>query len=97
MILVAVLTSFTFPAGLVGARVNHLWRLALVGIVVVGIVLALRAVHPLIAALVGVPVYVALVLLSGAVARDDWDLIYRLVTAMPGGALIQRHWKRELT
>ena len=37
-----------------------------------------------------------LVLAVGAIARDDWDLIYRLVMAMPGGAWVGRWWKREL-
>jgi hypothetical protein len=68
----------------------------LVGGATAGVVLALRTVHPLLAALVGVPVYGTLLLLSGAFARDDWDLIYRLATAMPGGSLIGRWWRREL-
>jgi len=88
--------SFTFPADWWARTVNHLWRMALVGMVLAGIVLALRTVHPLLAALVGAPAYVALLLLSGALARDDWDLIYRLATAMPGGAIIGRWWKRTL-
>ncbi|MEW6578860.1 MAG: oligosaccharide flippase family protein [Chloroflexota bacterium] len=95
-ILVAVVRSFTFPADWWGRVINHLWRMALVGVLLAGIVLALRTVHPLVAALVGAPAYVALLLLSGALARDDWDLIYRLATAMPGGALIGRWWRREL-
>ena len=95
-ILLAVVRSFTFPADWWARTVNHLWRMALVGMVLAGIVLALRTVHPLLAALVGAPAYVALLLLSGALARDDWDLIYRLATAMPGGAIIGRWWKRTL-
>ena len=42
------------------------------------------------------PVYLLLVLVSGAIARDDWDLLYRLVLAIPGGTIISRYWKREL-
>ncbi len=95
-ILVAVVRSFTFPADWWGRVINHLWRMALVGVLLAGIVLALRTVHPLVAALVGAPAYVMLLLLSGAIARDDWDLIYRLATAMPGGAIIGRWWRREL-
>lgn len=96
-ILLAVLRSFTFPADWWTRVINHLWRMALVGAALAGIVLALRTVHPLLAALVGAPAYGALLLLSGALARDDWDLIYRLATAMPGGAIIGRWWRRELT
>ena len=64
-ILLAVVRSFTFPADWWARTVNHLWRMALVGMVLAGIVLALRTVHPLLAALVGAPAYVALLLLSG--------------------------------
>lgn len=96
VILLAVVRSFTFPADWWARTFNHLWRMALVGVLLAGIVLALRTVHPLLAALVGTPTYVALLLLSGALARDDWDLIYRLATAMPGGAIIGRWWRREL-
>jgi O-antigen/teichoic acid export membrane protein len=95
-ILIGVLSAFTFPADWWARMVNHLWRLALVGAALAGIVLVLRTVHPLLAAGVGAPAYVVLLLLSGALARDDWDLIYRLVTAMPGGAVVGRYWKREL-
>ncbi|MEB2288259.1 MAG: oligosaccharide flippase family protein [Anaerolineae bacterium] len=96
VILLAVLRSFTFPADWWARTLSHLWRMALVGALLAGIVLALRTAHPLLAALVGAPTYVALLLLSGALARDDWDLIYRLATAMPGGAIVGRWWRREL-
>ena len=76
--------------------IRHLWRLAVAGIVVAGTVLVTREVHPLLAVIAGLPVYGALVLFSGALARDDWDLIYRLALAMPGGSVIGRYWKREL-
>ncbi len=95
-ILVALVRSFRFPVDWWARMVNHLWRMVLVGGATAGVVLALRTVHPLLAALVGVPVYGTLLLLSGALARDDWDLIYRLATAMPGGSLIGRWWRRDL-
>jgi O-antigen/teichoic acid export membrane protein len=96
VILVAIVRSFTFPADWWTRTANHLWRLALAALALVGIVLALRGVHPLLAAVIGLPVYAGLVLVSGAFAKDDWDLIYRLATAMPGGAVIGRYWKRKL-
>lgn len=96
VILLAVVRSFRFPADWWARAINHLWRLGLVSVALAAIVLALRTVHPLLAALVGGPAYVALLLLSGAFARDDWDLIYRLATAMPGGAIIGRWWRRNL-
>ncbi len=97
VILVVLVRSFVFPADWWQRMVSHIWRLGLVALVLVGIVLALRALHPVLAAVIGLPVYAALVLLSGAIARDDWDLIYRMATSMPGGAVIGRYWKRALT
>jgi O-antigen/teichoic acid export membrane protein len=89
--------SFVFPADWWTRVVSHLWRLAVAGIVLASVVLVTRGVHPILSVFAGVPVYGALVLLSGALARDDWDLIYRLALAMPGGSIIGRYWKRELT
>jgi len=63
----------------------------------VAVMILLRSVHPAIAALGGAPIYLLLVLVSGAIARDDWDLLYRLMLAIPGGRIISRYWKRELT
>jgi O-antigen/teichoic acid export membrane protein len=96
VILVAIVRSFIFPVDWWARTANHLWRLALAALALVGIVLALRGVHPLLAALVGLPAYLALVPLSGAIAEDDWDLIYRLATAAPGGSLVHKYWNRRL-
>jgi hypothetical protein len=76
--------------------ISHFWRLGLAALGLAGVVLLLRGIHPLLAAVIGLPVYVLLLFGSGAIARDDWDLIYRLATAMPGGAVIGRYWKRQL-
>ena len=96
VVLGLLLRSFTLPADWWGRVASHIWRLALAAGGMAGVVLALRVVHPMLAALAGAPVYLGLVLLSGAVAHDDWDLIYRLLTAMPGGSMVQRVWKRDL-
>lgn len=96
VVLGGLVSSFRFPADWWARVRSHLWRMALAGAGMAAAIIALRGVHPLLAAAVGVPVYLALVLALGAIARDDWDLIYRLVMAMPGGAWIGRWWKREL-
>ena len=63
--------------------------LALTGAAMIGIG------HPIPAAIVGALIY-ALGLARGPVfAATDWDLLYRLVAAMPGGTLIRRWWKRD--
>ncbi len=95
-ILVAILRSFTFPADWWRRTFNHLWRLGIAALILVGIVLVLRQAHPVLAAVAGLPAYAVLVLVSGAFAKDDWDLIYRLAMAMPGGTVIGRYWKRTL-
>ncbi len=97
VILVALVRSFTFPADWWARVRNHFWRLAWVALATAATVWALRSVHPLLAAAVGAPVYVALVLSSGALAADDWDLLYRMTSAMPGGALVRRWWRRKLS
>jgi len=96
MILVALVRSFTFPADWWARVRNHVWRLAWVALGTAAAVWALRGVHPLLAVVVGVPAYVALVLVSGALAPDDWDLLYRMATAMPGGRYVRRWWQREV-
>ncbi len=96
-VLGGLVSSFRFPADWWARGRSHLWRLALAGAGMAAAIVLLRGVHPLLAAAGGAPVYLALVLLSGAIARDDWDLIYRLVIAMPGGAWIGRRWQRELS
>ncbi len=96
VILVALVRSFTFPADWWARVRNHIWRLAGVALVTAATVWALRDVHPLLAAAVGAPLYVALVLGSGALAPDDWDLLYRMTSALPGGAWVRRWWRREV-
>ena len=96
VILVLIVRSFAFPAEWWTRVTGHLWRLALISMILAGIVFVLREIHPIVAALIGVPVYGVLVIVSGTIAQDDWDLIYRMVMAMPGGHVVGRYWKREL-
>jgi O-antigen/teichoic acid export membrane protein len=96
VILVLIVRSFTFPADWWARVVSHLWRLAVAAVLLAGTVALLRAAHPLLAAVGGVPVYLIAVLVVGVIGKDDWDLIYRLAIAMPGGAVIARYWKRRL-
>ena len=66
----------------------------------VGVALAmllLGALHPLLGIVGGPLLYAVGVLVGQVLAGDDWDLLYRLVAAMPGGALIRRYWRRDVT
>jgi O-antigen/teichoic acid export membrane protein len=96
VILVVIVRSFIFPRDWWVRVLNHLGRMAVAALLLAGTVLMLREAHPLLAAIVGVPVYGAAVLVTGVIGKDDWDLIYRMAIAMPGGTVIGRYWKRQL-
>jgi hypothetical protein len=56
----------------------------------------LRDVQPVVGIVVGLAVYTAGVFLIRILANDDWDLLYRLVAAMPGGNVVRRYWRRDV-
>lgn len=79
-------------------------RLALRGLrpiaaaVIVGVVMGFAGgVHVLLGMVLGVLLYALLVMFGGVLADDEWDLLYRLLAAMPGGALVLRFWSRDVT
>jgi PST family polysaccharide transporter len=76
--------------------VLRLLRLALLGAVVGAAMLILRNIHPVVGIIGGLALYVGGVLVSGVLAKDDWDLLYRLVAAMPGGSRILKYWRRDV-
>jgi len=53
-------------------------------------------IHWMLGMLGGVLFYVVGIIWGGVLASADWDLLYRLLAAMPGGAMIRRYWKREV-
>ncbi|MBI5960107.1 MAG: polysaccharide biosynthesis C-terminal domain-containing protein [Chloroflexi bacterium] len=96
-VLILMLRSYQLRADWWQRVFSRLWRLVMVGLLLAAAVWALREIHPVVAVFIGMPAYAGLLLISGAFAKDDWDLIYRLATAMPGGTVIGRYWKRTLT
>lgn len=74
----------------------RLARLAGVMLVTVLAMAALGSIHPLVGMVGGALVYAGGILLGRVLAADDWDLLYRLVAAVPGGGLILRYWRREV-
>ena len=77
------------------ALVPRLGRLAaLAGVTALAFV-GFGAVHVVVGLMAGGIVYAGGVLIGRILAPDDWDLLYRLTAAMPGGAVILRWWKRE--
>ncbi len=73
------------------------WRAALLACLTLGIMLAAGGVHPLLGMVAGMLVYAAGIALGGVLAADDWDLLYRLVAAMPGSRLVTRFWRRQVS
>lgn len=59
------------------------------------LMLALRESSWPVALVSGLAVYTAGVFMLRVLAADDWDLLYRVTAALPGGAWVQRYWKRD--
>ncbi|MBE2183970.1 MAG: oligosaccharide flippase family protein [Anaerolineae bacterium] len=78
------------------ARLRQFARLALVCAASLLALLALGAILPVLGMIGGVLVYAAGVLFAGALAGDDYDLLYRIVAAFPGGAQVRKYWKRDV-
>lgn len=93
LILVLAARDFRFDLPVLLPR---LLRLAGVCAVTVLAMLALGGVNPLLGMIGGGIVYALGVLVGRVLADDDWDLLYRLTAAVPGGALILRYWHRKV-
>lgn len=70
-------------------------RLAGVGALSALVMLALRAWSPVVGMAAGLLAYGAGALLLRVLGRDDWELLDRLLGALPGGALLRR-WRAAL-
>lgn len=79
------------------AAARRLVKVAAAALIAGAIMVLLSGVHAVLGIAGGLAAYVAVLLLIGVLAADDWDLLYRLAAAMPGGRLILRYWKREVT
>ncbi len=66
------------------------------GVIGAGVMIVLGNLSPLIGMIGGSAAYAIAVLLLGTLRPDDWDLLYRLAAALPGGNLIRRMWKRDI-
>lgn len=60
------------------------------------VMLALREQFIALPLLAGFGVYGGGVVLVRVLSSEDWDLIYRLLSTMPGAATLQRFWKRNV-
>ncbi len=93
VVLVVLARDFRFDLALLLPR---LLRLGLVAGVTLGAMALLGSIHPLIGMIGGALVYGVGVLVGRVLASDDWDLLYRLAAAVPGGSLILKYWRRDV-
>jgi O-antigen/teichoic acid export membrane protein len=96
LVLSILVSNFRSESWEWGRILPRLLRLTGVGLAVAVVMIALRGVHPLLGMVGGLSLYAGLVFFSGVLADDDWDLLYRLTAAMPGGAVILRYWRRDV-
>ncbi|MBI5668128.1 MAG: oligosaccharide flippase family protein [Chloroflexi bacterium] len=96
LVLALLLATFHADGWDVRRLLPRLLRLAALGTGVALVMLALRGLSPIVGMVTGVALYGAGALALNILAPDDWDLLYRLVAAMPGSALIRRYWRREV-
>lgn len=94
LVLIELIVAVPLPTEWWAALGGQLWRLGAASIALAACMLLLRGTSPLVAAVLGLPAYVALVWLSGAMGREDWRLLRRLVAAVPGAAAVGRFWGR---
>lgn len=76
--------------------IAQLLRLAGLGVGSALAMLALGQAHFLLGIAGGLAVYAAGIFLLPVLSADDWDFVYRLLAALPGGGLIRRYWRREV-
>lgn len=70
-------------------------RILMVGVMSALVMITAGLLHPIVGMLVGAIAYLVGIVYGGALSEDDWDLLYRLVAAMPGGTMLQHYWKRN--
>lgn len=91
-----LLVNFKAVGWHVASFAPRVLRLLLVGVVSAVVMLLLREASWPVALAAGVVVYAAGVLGLQVLSAADWDLLYRLAAALPGGAWVRRYWKRDV-
>jgi len=81
------------PAGIIPG----LLRLLIVGAVAGVVMLFAGQIFWIVGLIIGGLVYLAGILFGRVLSDADWDLLYRLTAAMPGGSVIRRYWQRDVS
>ncbi len=96
-LLLALLIASFRAEGFAWGRVRvGMARVLLIGALAGGVMLVLSNVHILLGLMMGLLAYAWGILRGGALLADDWDLLYRLLAALPGGHLVRRYWQRDV-
>ncbi len=97
--LILVLLIWQFQASGISWQqlLPNLARLLVLGIIVAIVMLMLQDIQFILAMVAGLALYIAGIIVGKILRPDDWDLIYRLVSAMPGGTIVQRYWRRDVS
>lgn len=71
-------------------------RLAIVAAITSAVMILAGQIFWIIGLIAGGLVYLAGILFGRVLSDADWDLVYRLTAAMPGGHFIRRYWQRDV-
>lgn len=73
------------------------FRLALVSVIATVVMIVAGEIFWIVGLIAGGIFYLAGILFGRVLSDDDWDLVYRLTAAMPGGDFIRRYWQRDVS
>jgi O-antigen/teichoic acid export membrane protein len=94
-VLLLVLAAFRAEGFVWRRALNSLLRILLLGAITALVMLYFGQFHWLIGLSLGALCYLIGIGLLRVLNEEDWDLLYRLVAAMPFAPLVQRFWKRK--
>ena len=97
IVLIILFTVFRASGWELRRILPRLLRLIILGVVVAAAMLILKTIHPIVGIVGGLALYTIGVYVSGVLGADDWDLLYRLLAAMPGGTRVVKYWRRDVT
>ncbi|GAB5490519.1 MAG: flippase [Phototrophicaceae bacterium] len=72
-------------------------RLLVVGLVAGAVMIFVGQVFWILGLIAGSIVYLIGIFFGRVLSEADWDLLYRLTSALPFGSIIRRYWQRDIT
>jgi len=96
LVLLFLFTQFQAAGWHPAQIIRQILRLAALGGGVGLAMIGLRNVHPVLGMVVGLGLYISGIPAFRILSADDWDLLYRLLAAMPGGSRLLKYWRRDV-